>query len=325
MKLKNNYSVVLRRYGVLFTLAIVFAIFSFMEPSFYSLRNVLSIIRQASITGILAIGLTTVVISGEFDMSFASLASFSGVLSVILMGKVMFGAMAAWSVAIIASLGIGVINGLIVVFLGVPAVIETIGMMTLLAGITKWLTDGSTYYSASFPKMLPALGRAMVFDVIPSPVIIFLIFIIIFIILLEHTKLGRFFHAVGGNPEASNHVGIKVKKIKFIAFLISAFTAGFGGIMLGSLLGSGTPGMGEGYLIPGISSMFIGAVFLRDGVPNIWGTIIGALLLSVLSNGFVMINLPFYMKDIIYGAVLIGAVSMVAIFKKGKIPGINLF
>jgi len=325
LTLNKNYTVILRRYGVLFALAVVFLIFSIMEPSFYSLRNVLSIIRQASITGILAIGLTTVVIAGEFDMSFASLAGFSGVLSVILMGKLMFGAMAAWGVALAAALGIGVINGLIVVFLGVPAVIETIGMMTLLAGVSKWLTDGSTYYSASFPAILPALGRAMVFDVIPSPVIIFVIFIVVFIILLEHTKIGRYFHAAGGNPEASKHVGIKVKKVKFISFLISAFTAGFGGIMLGSLLGSGTPGMGEGYMIPGISAMFIGAVFLTDGVPNIWGTIIGALLLSVLSNGFVMINLPFYMKDIVYGAVLIGAVSMVAIFKKGKIPGVDLF
>ena len=325
MKFKNNSIVLLRKYGVLFTLGIVFLIFSMMEPSFYSLRNVLSIIRQASITGILAIGLTTVVISGEFDMSFASLASFSGVLSVILMGELLFGAIAGWMVALIAALGIGVVNGLIVVFLGVPAVIETIGMMTLLAGFSKWLTDGSTYYSASFPEMLPVLGRAMIFDFIPSPVFIFLGVIIAFIIILEHTKLGRFFHAVGGNPEASKHVGIKVKKVKFIAFLISSLTAGLGGIMLGSLLGSGTPGMGEGYLIPGISSMFIGAVFLRDGVPNIWGTIIGALLLSVLANGFVMINLPFYMKDIVYGAVLIGAVSMVAIFKKGKIPGIDLF
>ncbi len=93
--------------------------------------------------------------------------------------------------------------------------------------------------------------------------------------------------------------------------------------MIGSLLGSGAPGMGDGYLMPGISAMFIGAVFLRDGGPNVWGTVIGSLLLSVLTNGFVMINLPFYLKEIVLGSILIGAVSMFA-FKKGSIPGVNL-
>ena len=321
---KASVTTFLRKYGVLLALVIVFIIFSLMEPTFYSVKKILAIIRQASITGILAIGLTTVVISGEFDMSFAANASFSGVLSIILMGKLLVGAVPAWFVGITAALIIGVVNGLIIVYLGVPSIIETIGMMTLLAGFTKWLTDGSTYYSASFPDLLPALGRSSLFGVIPGPVIIFGFIIIVFIILLEHTKLGRYFHAVGGNPQASKHVGIKIKKIKFISLLISAGLAGLAGIMIGSLLGSGTPGMGEGYLIPGISSMFIGAVFLRDGLPNIIGTVIGAILLSVLSNGFVMINLPFYLKEIVMGAVLIGAVSMVAALKKGEIPGVKL-
>ncbi|MGD9908452.1 MAG: ABC transporter permease, partial [Mesotoga sp.] len=139
---KENMASVVRRYGVLFALIAVFAVFSFMEPTFYSVRNILSIIRQASITGILAIGLTTVVIAGEFDMSFASLAGFSGVLSLILMGKVFMGAIPAWILSVLAALGIGALNGLIILFIGVPSIITTIGMMTLLAGFTKWLTGG---------------------------------------------------------------------------------------------------------------------------------------------------------------------------------------
>ncbi len=321
----NKINLYIRKYIVLFALIIVFIFFSILEPSFYSMQNVLGIIRQASITGILAIGLTTVVISGEFDMSFASLAGFSGVLSVILMGKLAMGAISSWLIAVIAALGVGTINGLIIVYLGVPSIIETIGMMTLLGGIAKWLTGGSTYYSSSYPEIFPILGRSFVFKIIPSPVVIFFIVIVIYLILLEHTKIGRFFHAVGGNPKASEHVGIKVKKIKFISILISALMAGIGGIMIGSLLGSGTPGMGDGYLIPGISAMFIGAVFLKDGIPNVWGTVVGSLLLATLSNGFVMINLPFYLKNIVMGAVLIGAVSMVAVFKKGEIPGVDIF
>lgn len=324
MNSKKNLASIVRRYGVLFALIIVFAVFSFMEPTFYSVRNILSIIRQASITGILAIGLTTVVIAGEFDMSFASVASFSGILSLILMGKVFMGAIPAWILSVLAAMGIGALNGLIILFIGVPSIITTIGMMTLLAGFTKWLTGGSTYYAAEFPDLFPFLGRSFLFEIIPMPVVIFGIVITVFVVLLEYTKIGRFFHAVGGNPKAAEHVGIKVRRVKFISFLISGFTAGLAGIMTGSLLGSGAPGMCDGYLMQGISAMFVGAVFLRDGVPNVLGTVIGSLLISVLTNGFVMINLPFYMKEIVLGAVLIGAVSMVAVFKKGSIPGVNL-
>ena len=164
----------------------------------------------------------------------------------------------------------------------------------------------------------------MIGGVLPFTIIIFAAVIGMALIILNHTKLGRNFHAVGSNPRASEHVGIKIKKTKVIALMLCALTAGIAGITVGSLLGSGTPSMGEGYLIPSISAMFIGAVFLKDGIPNVWGSVIGAILLSVLSNGFVMINLPFYAKDIVMGAVLIGAVSMVAATKKGHIPGVKL-
>lgn len=321
---KRNISVYIRKFGVLIALVVMFAVFSAIEPAYYSLENILIIIRQASIVGILAIGLTTVIISGEFDMSFASIASLSGVMSVFLMGEFYIPAIPAWLISWAIGIGIGALNGLIIVYLGVPSIIETIGMMTVLAGITKFVTGGATLYYATLPNLFPILGRAFAFKIVPTPVIIFIIVIIVFVIFLEHTKKGRYLHAVGGNPTASTHVGIEVHKVKFTALIISGATAGLGGIMIGSLLGSAVPGMGEGNLIPGISAMFIGAVFLRDGMPNIWGTIVGALLLAVLENGFIMVNMPFFMKEIVLGSVLIISVTIVAVLKKGTIPGIKM-
>lgn len=325
MESNKSFTVILRRYGVLIALVMAIIIFSFLEPSFFSAKNFLSIIRQSSITGILAIGLTTVVLSGEFDMSFGAVASFAGCLSIVLMGEFGWEAIPAWIVAVVAAVAIGAINGGIIVYVGVPSMIETIGMMSLLTGVTMGLTNGSIYYSLNPPDLLPILGRASSLGVIPNPVIIFAIVIFVFIILLEHTKIGRYFHAVGGNPEASRHVGIRIKRVKFVALVISALMAGIGGIMLGSLLGAGSPSMGAGFLIPAISSMFVGAVFLTDGTPNVIGTVIGAILLSVLANGFIMVNVSFYLKEVIMGLVLIGAVSMIAVFKKGEIPGVKLF
>jgi len=321
---RMDFRTYIRKYGVLIALLIMFGIFSAIEPAYYSLENILTIVRQASIVGILAIGLTTVIIAGEFDMSFAAIASMTGVMSVYLMGNFYMPAIPAWLISWAIGIGIAAINGVIIVYLGVPSIIETIGMMTVLAGLTKFVTKGATLYYATFPDLFPLLGRAFVFKIVPTPVIIFLLVILFFVIFLEHTKKGRYLHAVGGNPTASVHVGIEVRRIKFLALLISGATAGLGGIMIGSLLGSGVPGMGEGNLIPGISAMFLGAVFLRDGMPNIWGTIVGALLLAVLENGFIMVNMPFFMKEIVLGAVLIISVTIVAVLKKGEIPGIKL-
>lgn len=313
-----------RRYGVLIALVVVFIGFGLVEPAYYSVENILIIIRQASIVGILAIGLTTVIIAGEFDMSFGAVASLTGCLSVFLMGRYHLPSIPAWLLAIAAGVAVGAMNGTIIVYLGVPSIIETIGMMTVLAGVTKFITKGATLYYATFPDLFPILGRAFVFKIVPSPVVIFILVIILFVILLEHTKKGRFLHAAGGNPVAATHVGIDVRKIKFQSLIISSLTGSVGGIMIGSLLGSAVPGMGEGNLIPGISAMFLGAVFLRDGMPNIWGTVVGALLLAVLENGFVMVNMPFFMKEIVLGAVLVISVTIVAALKKGSIPGVKL-
>jgi ribose/xylose/arabinose/galactoside ABC-type transport system permease subunit len=321
---KGRVSTYIRRYGVLIALALVFIGFGLVEPAYYSFENILTIIRQASIVGILAIGLTTVIIAGEFDMSFGAVASLTGCLSVFLMGRYHLPSIPAWLIALVAGVAVGAINGTIIVYLGVPSIIETIGMMTVLAGVTKFITKGATLYYATFPDLFPILGRAFVFKIVPTPVIIFILVIIVFVVLLEHTKKGRYLHASGGNPIAATHVGIVVKRIKFQSLIISSLTGSLGGIMIGSLLGSAVPGMGEGNLIPGISAMFLGAVFLRDGMPNIWGTVVGALLLAVLENGFVMVNMPFFMKEIVLGAVLVISVTIVAALKKGTIPGVKL-
>jgi ribose/xylose/arabinose/galactoside ABC-type transport system permease subunit len=159
----RNYT---RKYGVLIALLVMFGFFSAIEPAYYSVENILTIVRQASIVGILAIGLTTVIIAGEFDMSFAAIASMAGVMSVYLMGNFHMPAIPAWLISWAIGIGIGAINGIIIVYLGVPSIIETIGMMTVLAGLTKFVTKGATLYYATFPDLFPILGRAFVFKIV---------------------------------------------------------------------------------------------------------------------------------------------------------------
>jgi ribose/xylose/arabinose/galactoside ABC-type transport system permease subunit len=147
--------------------------------------------------------------------------------------------------------------------------------------------------------------------------VIFLVSAFIILIIVEYTPFGRRLYAVGSNPDASNHVGIKVKSTQVKAFLITGVLYGIGGIMMSSVFGSCTANVGDAYQMPGIISVFLGASFLSIGHPNIKGTIVSVFLLSVLVNGFSMIGLPFYLRSIIQGLILLVAIGY-QLFGKGK-------
>ncbi len=159
-------------------------------------------------------------------MSFASLAGFSGVLSLILMRKVFMGAIPAWILSVLAALGIGALNGLIILFIKGSIDNNYHWNDDSARGIHKVAYRGVDLLCRQIPRSLSFLGRSFLFEIIPMPVVIFGIVITVFVVLLEHTKDWKIFHAVGGNPKASEHVGIKVRRVKFIALLISGFMAG---------------------------------------------------------------------------------------------------
>lgn len=314
---------VVRRYGVLWATIILYIVFAAIEGRFFSTQNVFNIIRMASIIGMLAIGLTLYVCVGEFDISFAAIATLSNVLNILLLmhGYSLY---FSWGVC----LGLGVLiqaaNAFSVLVVGIPSFIATIGMMGILTGISRYFTNGTTIYASTYPEGFEWLGRTMILGVIPSPVVSFVIVGILGVVFLEFSRRGRYTYAVGGNAEAATHVGINVKKVKLLTFLISGFIAGLAGIVMASLFGSGNPTQGEGFLLPAIIATFLGAVFLRDGLPNARGTIVAALLLAVLENGFVMTDVPYYMKEVVQGAVLIGSVAMVSLLKGKAIPPVKV-
>ena len=144
------------------------------------------------------------------------------------------------------------------------------------------------------------------------------IFSIIMVIFLEFARQGRYTYAVGGNPEAATHVGININKIKRNAFLIIGVCTGVSGIVMASMFGAGNPTMGEGFLMPAIIACFLGAVFLKDGLPNTRGTLVSCFLLAILENGFVMTNVPLFLKEVTQGAVLIVALLGIGLLRAKK-------
>jgi ribose transport system permease protein len=314
---------VLRRYGVLWATILLYIVFASIEPRFFSTQNALNIVRMASIIGMLAIGLTLYVCVGEFDISFAAIATISNVLNILMLMNG-YNLYFSWAVCVGLGILIQALNSISILVVGIPSFIATIGMMGILTGISRYFTNGTTIYAGTYPAGFEALGRDMLFGIIPSPVISFAVIAIFGVIFLEFSRRGRYTYAVGGNAEAATHVGIKIKKTKLLTFLISGFISGFAGIVMASLYGSGNPTQGEGFLLPAIIATFLGAVFLRDGLPNARGTIVAALLLAVLENGFVMTDVPFYMKEVVQGIVLLCSVAMVSLLKGKAIPAVKV-
>jgi len=164
-----------------------------------------------------------------------------------------------------------------------------------------------------YPKTLPAgftfLGKDNILSVVPVAVVVFVFLAIIVLILVEYTPFGRKLYAIGSNEDAANHVGIKVKKIKVAAFLLSGALYGVGGVLLGSMFGSANATLGNAFQFPAIIAVFLGAAFLSIGHPNIKGTIVSVFLLVTLVNGFAMANLPFFLRPVIQGLILLIAIG----------------
>jgi rhamnose transport system permease protein len=319
---KNNEENHIKKYGsgekrsfikdYILIVAIVGAmiIFSILNPSFISIDNLFSIVRQASIAGLLALGLNIIVITGGFDISLAAIANFASVVPIALIMVNFENIYLLWIIGILMGIALSMINAVFIVFLGVPAFIVTLGMMSLATALSRALTRGGiTMYPKALPAGFTVLGKYDIFHLIPVPVLIFIISAIIILILVEYTPFGRKLYAVGSNPDASNHVGIKVKSVKMKAFLITGILYGIGGVTMSAMFGSCNAAMGNAYQMPGIISVFLGATFLSIGHPNIRGTIVSVFLLTILVNGFAMVGLPFFLRTIIQGLILLVAIG----------------
>lgn len=316
---KWTVSNIFGRYGLLIVALVLFGSFSVMVPEFMTVTNIFIILRQASILGLFALGLGVIIIIGEFDISFEAIAVFCGVIPVILIMRGVDNLFVVWTIGITFGVGLSLVNAVSVIYGGIPSFIATLGMMTVLSAISLGLTGGRDTYPAVFPSGFSILGRYMIGGLIPFPVVIFIVAAVLLILLLDYSPIGRYIYAIGGNPQASLHVGINVKKVKFLAFLIAGVLLGVGGITLSSMLNVCNSNMGRSFFLPGVTTCFLGATFLKEGVHNPRGTVVAAILLAILANGFSMNNVPFFARDIIQGAILLVAIGMLAIVRKKQI------
>ncbi len=307
--------IVLSRYGTIFGLLLMILIFGIMAPDiFLSRANLINILSQASLTAIIACGLTYTLVVGEFDLSIGFVASFVGLIVTGLMAHEGLPIWLSIIVALMVGSGIGGINGILVTKIRINAVITTLGIGTMLTGL------GFTYSQFPIASGIPfeftdiALSRPIL-D-LPSPVLIMALVLVVLWIILNKTDFGQRMQAVGANIEAARLSGIRVDLVKILAFCTAGFCAALTGILLSALLGSGTLGAADGYLLDAFAAVFLGSATLKEGEFHIVGTLIGVLILAVGFNGLSIFGAPTHFQPIFKGGILILAVGMSALARR---------
>jgi sugar transport system permease protein len=275
---------------------------------FYSLDNLLTILRSISISGIIAFGMTLVIIVGEIDLSVGATVSFMGCLLAWLTQR---GVPIPLGIVLTVALGAtqGAFIGLMRTRYAVPTFITTLALLTGLKGAALELTGGFTI--TSFPDWFAMLGSGYIAGTpIPIPAIMFVMTCVLFHFLMKFTAFGRAIYAVGGNLEAARLSGIKVNRVKMQALAITGALAALSGIMLASRINSGTPGAAEGWELDVIAAVIIGGTSLAGGAGTIWGTLVGILFMGILSNGMTLLDVPSYRQFIIRGVLIFVAVLL---------------
>ena len=296
------------KYFLLLAVIIVAIIFGVMEPAFLKTSNLLTIVNSTCVLGIMGIGLTIVMATGSINFASGSELTLGAI----------FMAVVALIITFVLVMCIGVLNGIITVKIGVPAFIATLGMQTLLLGFAKYLSNGGNVYSSNWPECFTTLGQSYVFGKIPLSLIAFIIVGAAAWFLTEKTVTGKNLYAVGANPKACVHVGISVSKYKILGFVLCSVFTCFAGIMQGSMLNGATPYYGSDLLLSALSTLFLGATFWKQGVFNVLGTIVAAILLSEITNGMTMIGAPTFLKNTIQGVILLVAVAVIALINRKK-------
>ena len=303
-----NVSALLAQYGILLVFVLLCVVLTFANPFFLTEQNISNVLRQTSINGILAIGMTYVILTGGIDLSVGSVLAFSSMVAASLVsGEQPQGVF----VAIMAGLGtgaaLGMVNGLLVSRFGVPPFVATLGMLSVARGLTFIYTDGTP-----IPNLSPAfrtIGQGFVGPV-PVPVFIFAGVALLFWWVLKYTTFGRYIYAVGGNERSARTSGVNTRGVLFGAYIIAGSLAGLAGLILTARTTSALPQAGVSYELDAIAAVVIGGTSLSGGTGSVLGTVIGALIIGGINNGLDLLGVSSYYQQVIKGVIIITAVLL---------------
>ena len=304
MNQNNKAKNLLSEYFIIIIFAALVLVLTLLKRSFISPSNIVNILKQTSINGILSFGMMFVIIAGGFDLSVGSTIAFTGILAGLL-GNGQYPLPLVLIVALMAGLAVGIINGFGVAYGGIPPFIMTLGTMTSIRGLALLICNGKPVIGLS--EAYRNLTAVSVLG-IPILAIYFVIVIVICAFVLSKTVFGRRVYACGGNMQAARVAGINTRFIQIAVFAIAGILAGFCGFLLTSRVTIGQPNAAEGYEMDAITACVIGGVSMSGGVGKAWGVVIGSLLITVISNGLDVMGVSSHWQKIVKGIIIVIAV-----------------
>lgn len=309
---RSGFKLALDKLVIFGAFVALFILFSLTARNFFTMRNVLTLALQTSTITLMGIGVTFTIITGGIDLSIGSVVALTGTIAVMAANV----GMPIW-VSMVMGLLTGVLcglcNGLLITGLKLPPFIATLGMMMVARGVVLTITNAM---SKPAPEAFGSLGNDTLFRLnqqfpgIAYPVFIMIIAAIVFGFLLRKTRAGRYTYAVGSNEEASRLSGIKVARVKLIAYMISGFCAALTGIILASRMVTSQPNGGMSYELNAIASSVIGGTSLMGGIGTVAGAVVGSFIIGVLGVGLTMQGASYFVQQIAIGLVVIGSVAV---------------
>ncbi|GGI41157.1 ABC transporter permease [Mammaliicoccus stepanovicii] len=287
-------------------LILLVVVISIMNSAFLDLSNLLNLLRQVSINGLIAFGMTFVILTGGIDLSVGSILALSSAFTAILITSGL-DPILALIIGVLAGFLLGVFNGILVTFGSMAPFIATLATMTIFRGLTLVVTDGNPITNLGDSYMFQLFGKGYFFGV-PVPAVTMIIVFIILMIILQKTTFGRHTYAIGGNEIASKISGIKVNKVKILIYGISGLMSALAGAILTSRLNSAQPTAGTSYELDAIAAVVLGGTSLTGGKGRIVGTLIGVLIIGVLNNGLNLLGVSSFYQQVVKGVVILIAV-----------------
>ena len=310
---QKNLTQITQKYGIMILFSILSIIISIVTPNFLNSQNIINILRQSSIIGVMAIGTTFVIIGGGFDISVGSVLALSAAMALGLQAHMHW--VLAMTVVLLVGTAIGFCNGFLAAKIGIVPIIATLGTQTFVRGLTYMYTGGYpvTGDSAGFQF----IGSGYI-GVIPFPIILLLTMVFLWQFVLSKTPLGRYSCAIGGNKEATRLSGVNVDFYQIMTFVIGGGMASMAGIVYAARLSSATPLAGQGYDLDAIASTVIGGTSVSGGQGSIVGTLIGVLLMTILNNMFNLMGVQVYVQYLVKGMIILLVVGIDSYSKKQK-------
>lgn len=309
----------LRQSGTLLGFFLILLFFALKLPdTFLTARNLINISQQLSMLAVVAATMTIVMVMNDFDLSVGSMASLSGIVAAMLF-TAGYPVWVGLIVALLVGVFGGLFNGFLVSVVGILPFVATLGTLTVFSGLAFLLSDGKTIFGRDIPSSFSGFARAGIeIGDVKVPMLTITAGMVIFICwaILEHTNFGRRLYAIGGNKEASYLAGIKVVRLRLIAFSLTGLGAAGAGLMYAARVASANPTQGSGLMLDAIAAVFLGMTMSRRGEPKVVYTLVGVLILGVLDNGMTQLRVDSYVREIFVGLIVLAAVAVASLSKR---------